>query len=552
MVDNEASPGSRAGGSSHSGLSRVWLAVSSPEGVIIAIAGAWFAVTFGTLLWVWGLNPLVFPSPDEAVMRFAARLVGQHGRPFLPLPFPDPEDLAHPRSWLSIGDVAIPSYAPVTFYAYAPLTRFGLNGRLLVAALPAAAVAAFAAGIARLLPLRRQWLALLGPTLAFPALYWLMRPWINVSALLQCLCWAFFYWASWRALGAKGWLVAAILSVGVAAAVRPDYAAFVLVSVLLVTIAESPSQWKLVLLLVVVAGAGALGINLILNKAVTGHAFRAANQIAEDRTWGPQASHGFPGLAVLKVLLIPMGLPAPKVAATAFLKYWVKMGPIALILLAQLAQIPLLRAKAPSARLLYLTAILWAVFLAFGRMHDDVYGGRQSEGWVDHSVPRYLTPLYLFAALPPLVFLGQCRVRWMLAIGATLACLVSASALDEIWFKQRACMTNIRNGLRSRNALLQQLKTEIPPDAMVYTKSMDKVLWSEWRLGTIDAPEATSTSIGRAVAAGLLVFVYDVDFVRQAPEFAAIARNKSLRLVKVTRRRGLYRVDPRAAVSPEN
>jgi hypothetical protein len=40
-----------------------------------AIAGFWFVLTFTVTLWVWGLNPLIMMSPDEAVNRFGASLI---------------------------------------------------------------------------------------------------------------------------------------------------------------------------------------------------------------------------------------------------------------------------------------------------------------------------------------------------------------------------------------------------------------------------------------------------------------------------------------------
>src|SRR6187402_2696164 len=118
----------------------------------ILIAVAWFVAVFAVILWVWGLNSKVLISPDEALNRFAASVISKHWRPFLALPFPDPEDLAHPRHWVSVGDHAIPSYAPVAIYWYALLLRLNMLGWLLVAAIPASAAAAFAAGTAKLLP----------------------------------------------------------------------------------------------------------------------------------------------------------------------------------------------------------------------------------------------------------------------------------------------------------------------------------------------------------------------------------------------------------------
>src|SRR5690349_6424034 len=159
----------------------------------VVIAGVWFVAVFAVILWVWGLNSRVLISPDEALNRYAAGIIKKQWRPFFMLPFPDPEDLAHPHHWVSVGDRAIPSYAPVAIYGYGLFLRLRLLGLLLVPALPASAAAAFVLGTAKLLPDTWKWLFALAPMLGFPALYWLMRPWMNLSALLICVCWSFFF-----------------------------------------------------------------------------------------------------------------------------------------------------------------------------------------------------------------------------------------------------------------------------------------------------------------------------------------------------------------------
>src|SRR5262245_10164626 len=96
----------------------------------VLIACAWFVLVFATILWVWGLNSKVLISPDEALNRFSAGVIAKQWRPFLALPFPDPEDIAHPRHWVSVGERAVPSYAPVAIYVYGLLLRLRLLGHL--------------------------------------------------------------------------------------------------------------------------------------------------------------------------------------------------------------------------------------------------------------------------------------------------------------------------------------------------------------------------------------------------------------------------------------
>ncbi|HWZ88545.1 MAG TPA: hypothetical protein VNW92_06835 [Polyangiaceae bacterium] len=516
----------------------------------LAIAVLWFAVALATQLWAWGLNPVVFPTPDEALVRFAAAVIGEHGTPFLKLPFPDPEDLAHPRSWLSLGDTALPTYAPVSLYAYGLLLRLHSVGLLLIAAFPATAIAAFAAGVALLLPVGRRWLALLAPALGFVSLYWLLRPWMNISPVLACLCWAFFFWALWRKSDQNRWLLASLLCVAGGAAVRPDYAAFLLLIALLLAVAASPSRWKLIIALVTLAGAAALLPNLVLNKLVTGHAFRAAYQMALDRQYGADDSHGLPGLGVLRTLLVPMGLPTLREGASLFVKYWVKMSPVALLLFGQLAIVPLLRKKSLISRVLYSVALLLIAFLMISRMHDELFGGAQAVGIAAHSVPRYLAPVYLFAALPPLLFLGQCSARVPLFVGATLACALAASSVYEVGIEQPFSSVSINAFVHKNQVLLDALAEKLPKDALVYSATMDKILWSRWRVGTIDAPNDSAASINRAVVAGLPVFVFEPQLGRQSRRTAAALSELGLALVRVPAGRGLYRVERRAPAAP--
>jgi len=169
--------------------------------------------------------------------------------------------------------------------------------------------------VARIAPL----LPLLAPLLGYASLYWVLRPWMNLSSVLACLCWAFFFWTLWREDARLPWLLATTFSVGAAAAVRPDYAGFLLLSATLLILANHPGQWRLVALCIFGAGLAAVIPNLIMNRATTGHAFRAAYQIVLDRQYGADPSHGLDGsnglslFSVLKVLLAPMGLPSVKV-----------------------------------------------------------------------------------------------------------------------------------------------------------------------------------------------------------------------------------------------
>jgi hypothetical protein len=524
---------------------------STHLGMPALVAAIWFGLALATLLWMWGLNPLVFPSPDEAVVRYSAQVISEHGSPILKVPFPDPEDMAHPRSWVTLGDKVVPTYAPVSLYLLGYLLRLGRFGLLLVAVFPASAVAAFAAGTAHLLPPGRRWLAFFAPPLAFPALYWLLRPWVNVSPLLACLCWAFFFWARWRRFDKRRDLSLSALCVALGTAIRPDYAAFLLLAALLVSVAASPPRWKQVFVVFTLAGVCALGSNLFLNKVLTGHPLQAAYQVALDRQWGPQDAGSTPGLGILRVLLVPMGWPVPKIAVTTFAKYWLRMGPIAVILLGQLAVIPLLWNRPRLPRVLYALVFLLCVFFVYTRLHDDVFGGHERVGWAEHSVPRYLTPAYLFAALPPLLLLGSFKRKWALIPAALVALGVSAAGLYEIGVREPSSFLFVRHFVPIHEALLVDLKREIPASAMVYTVTSDKLVWSNWRLGTIEDQNLSAASMERAIKAGFQVFMLDPKYESLSHRhLGQLLAKRGLVLNPVDLRHGLYRLRAGVAVWP--
>ncbi|MEI9940722.1 MAG: hypothetical protein WDO69_26200 [Pseudomonadota bacterium] len=518
--------------------------------VLLGIAGVWFVVTLAGLLWAWGIDPHVFPSSDEAVVRYAAELIAKHQGPFLDVPLPDPEDLLHPRSWLTIGSRATPSYAPVSFYVYGWLLRLGSLGPLLITALPAAAVGAFAAGTARLLPKSRRWLALAAPALGFPALYWVLRTWVNGSPLLIGICWSVFFWASWRESNRVGWLAAALASLGYAAAVRPDYAAYLFVVALLLSVAANPAEWKMIALLVSASGVLALSANLILNKLITGHALRAAYQMAIDRQWGPADPQEHPGVGLLRSLLIPMGIPDWTVASTQFRKYWLTLGPIGLLLFGQLALIPLLLQGSRLSRSLRAGAVLVVLVFLISRLQDGVFGAGLGQGEVHHSVPRYLAPVYLMAALPPLLFLGYCRRRAVFIPGALLVAVLAGAGCYEVGAHAMCSFTFLRRFVHSKEGMLTRMSREIPASATVYTTFEDKWIWSRWRTWIIEDPEASARSINRALDAKIKLFMLEPSYNTQVKRVAAALRRRRISLVQIDRL-GVYRIVRMPRSEPE-
>jgi hypothetical protein len=508
--------------------------------LLVVIACVWFAASFFAIVWTWGLDPVIFPTPDEAQVRQAAGLIGKHQAPFLPVPIVDAEDLFHPRGWLTLGDKAWPSYAPVSIYCYGWLLRAGLIGLVLIVALPASGVAAFSAGVGLLLPPGRRWLALLTPALAFPALFWILRTWVNISPLLIGCSWSLFFWAKWRGTGQSGWFAASMLALGFGAAVRPDYAPYLFVVALLFSVAASPASWRLVLAYVATSGVLAVGANLVLNKVITGHALQAAYQVAVDRQWGPEPDSKIPGLGMLRSLIVPMGLPTLSVLGTAFRKYWLNMGPISLLLFGQLALVPLVLRGSRMSRALKVLGVLAILLFTVSRLQEGLYGAVIATGEVQHSVPRYLTPVYLIAVLPPVLFLGQCERRLVLIPGTVLLVALALTGGYGIVEPGLGSLRFVKEFVREKQVQFDILSRIIPPGAVVYTALDDKWLWSRWRLACIDKDDATATSIGRAMDAQLPVYLF------MPPKHLLVAlKRRKLGLVRVDARRSVWRMTPR-------
>lgn len=512
---------------------------------VLAVAAAWFVAVLGGMLWSEGVNPRVFLTPDEAANRQAATVISKTGRPFLQLPFDDPEDAAHARAWISQGSVAIPIYPPVPIYFYALLLRLHGFGRVLLLLLPASGAAAFAAAAARLMPVGRRALGLLAPALAMPALYWLMRPWMNICALLTCLCWAFNYFSCWRADGRPGWLAAAMACVGAAAAARPDYTVYLLLVALLLVWGMEPAAWRRTFVLVFGAGALALVANLVGNYLVTGHPFRAAYQMAmaED----PSAPHVNPLLKLVSLLFFPMTFAGWSTVGEALFKYWVLLQPTWLLLAAQLSLFVYLARSRRGERAAVAVTVLLAGLFMISRVDPTLFGLARFRPWVHDSLPRYWSPVYLLASLPPLLVFGRAKARWQSLAGLLLLGALAAGNLAEtVWHSPQSVVHQRTIAARDKE-WLDRLGKFVPPNAMIYTPSGDKVLWSRYRVGTVDedALALSARSMARAVRSSLPVFFWTHPSTppRLRAFEAALARH-GLVLGRLDERLRLYQVEP--------
>lgn len=527
--------------------SRFAIAVLSVIQRPVVIGTVWFVVSLTAVLWTWGLDPETFSSPDESVNRLAAGLVRESGRPFLTLPHEDDEDLVHPRFWVSMGEHAVPAYPPVSYFLFAFALSVPLAGGIAMAALPASGLAVFAAGSARLMT-QRPWLAWVAPLAAFPALYWMLRPWMNISLLLVFLCWSFYYWVRWRDSRNVGALAASFLFIGTAAAVRPDFALFLLAATCLFSLAQDPGQWRRIVVCAVTAGAGAIVVNLVLNAITTGDPLLAGYQIHADRQDEGQGQPSGP-FSSIYLLVLPWGLPGFREAMGYIQKYWFEMGPIAILLAGQLALLPLTASATPGKRILWALAALTLVVFMVSRMSDSLYGADEQRALLRHSIPRYWSPVYLLAAIPPLVFLSRCRNDLVVGVMVTMLVALAFTGARDVYSRQPESLTYLHD-LRLRNEQsLDVLEVTIPPNALLYTVTEDKTLSSRWSVALLRGPAATASSMSKGVDLGLDVFVVQSG-IREETTVAlgdALA-DLGYRLDMVDGQRGIYRVTTASAV----
>jgi hypothetical protein len=517
--------------------------------VTLAITFGWFIVAFATIYFAEGFRPKSFMTPDEAANRLAGALIAKTGRAVLELQFDDPEDAAHPRAWLSQGDYAIPIYPPVSVYFYALITYLRRFGSISLMVLPSSALAVFAAGTARLLPDSRRWLAVFAPALGMPALYWLLRPWMNLCALLTCVCWAFYCWTRWRTNAGRIWLAASMLFVGLGAAVRPDYTAYLLLVSALFTWGKKPSTWRQLLVLGVLAGALALGSNLMLNRLITGNAFKAAYQLAMEAD--PVAPKHGPLVRFVKLLFFPMTFPGWSVVAAVFVKYWIRLQPLWLLSLGQLALLPLFWRRPLLERVTLAACVALFVLFMISRVDPELFGGDRTWGYSNDSLPRYWSPIYLLAALPPLLFLGQLAERRLFIAGVCAVSLLAAGSLFQVyWYSPQSVAKHVAivSGDLHR---LKKLENYVPLDAIIYSPSYDKMLWSRFHAGNLEDLEKAACSMKRALDNGVPVYFFaHTAFNEEMRPFQRRLANHGISLVMVDWGLRLYRAVARPNDAP--
>ncbi|MEX1255182.1 MAG: hypothetical protein WEE64_12660 [Dehalococcoidia bacterium] len=478
----------------------MWLTTSRYGWAVLAGA-VWFVLMFVGMLWLWrDPAPEVFSSPDEAMNRLAAEQIVKTGVPSVELPFDDPEDVAHLRLLVSTGDDAIPVLPPMTPYLYAGLLALPLVGGYLIMLLAAGGAGAFAASVA-LLGARRQWVSLLAPVAAFPALYWLLRPWINMSLFLTLVSGAFLCLVLWKHERRLPFLLAMGALLAVAAAVRPDYTAVTFLLALFFVLLEArPNEAPKAVAVLIGSGVLAVLLMFALNAAVSGDPLTFGYEISDQLGLRPGTTPGRQELptplAEIYYLFLPNGVPELGQVGTQLWKYWFQMGPIALLTLSLPIALVLLAPQEAGRRLLYGGAIAFAFLFVVSRVDAGFFGAPFAEAQFHHSLPRYWSPVYLLAVVPLCVLAMSARSQavWLGALLVLAVLAVSGAHLVYLSGGPES-MTGLRARLQSSESYVDRLDTFLPDDAMVYSAFLDKALWSRWHVGYIPRNQQGVTTL---------------------------------------------------------
>jgi hypothetical protein len=174
----------------------------------------------------------------------------------------------------------------------------------------------------------------------------------------------------------------------------------------------------------------------------------------------------------------------------------------------------------------------------------EVFGAKEAVGAVHHSIARYQTPLYLFAALPPILFIGHLRRRLLFYPAALLVVALALDSGWEILSRQRGSITRLEWFNRKGEKFIANLGASLPKNAMVYSEKLDRWTWSAFTTGNIVGHEATLKSIQRALDAGIPTYVVEEFRTSKVRRLKRALERSHLHMVRVGGQRHLFEIKP--------
>ncbi len=492
------------------------------------MAAVWGLAALVVLVYVWGSpERTALQFPDEMSSARGIHLTAETGRPVADVPFEDPSSLNRMRMWADVPDGRTAAYPTALPFLYGSLRALP-GGAWAIFVLPAMGVAAMAAAAARLAG-DRPWLGAAAPALAFPATYWILRPWVNVSlelALAMAALWCLVRW--WTDDAEDRWAYAAVALATLAAVVRPDHVHLLLGSTLIWTLARRPRRWPRWLGVHVLGGLVYVGLVVAGNLATTGEALTTPIDLLafpeEFRDVGTDL--GFP-FRELVLVVAPKGIPPLSEIARQLGKYWLRLGPVAPVVVGGLVVAGVLARRAVVERRAVAVATTTTLALLIGhtvsRVDPQVWGANLDQPWINHTIPRYTALLYVAFALLIVASVARLAGRRLVAGAAAVAMLAAAGAIYPFlppveadgWVAHRVV-------LREADAYARDLAPQLPADAIAYSIRLDRYLWPAVEVGItqVERPlpgappirlEDLPVSFAAALDAGYTPYVFELD-----------------------------------------
>ncbi len=464
--------------------------------VALAAGAAWFVAAFAILVAVWGgPGHQTFQSPDEAANARGIVEVADHLRPTTPAIVADDVEFAHQRMWVRVDDTHVPAAAPGIMAFYGPIGALPFGGWALFL-VPALGIAALAAsGVL----IRESIVGAMLPGLAFPATYWMLRPWHNVGLEVALVALGVLAAAldtrrrSWGDTAGLRFAPGLVLTSAVfASLVRPDHVHIIFGCSLAWWLARDRRIVRAVLVHLVAGGvwlAGTLGLNVW----TTGDALVPATGLLDfpTETVAFGQDLGFP-LAEILLIVAPNGVPPAGNVVTQLAKYWLRFGPVAVLVIAVVVAGILFSRRHARGGVAPVAAVAGLLVLhVLTRVSDSDFGATSSVPQLVHSHPRYTAIAYLGLAVGALL-LGRVLdrhdardgLRWAADGALALAAVVGIVYL----FLPQAPGEGLgwlRSHLSDANAYAGAVDAQVPEDAVVYSLGVDKYLWAVRDVGIV-------------------------------------------------------------------
>lgn len=402
------------------------------------------------------------------------------------------------------------------------------------------------------------WLGALVPALAFPATYWLLRPWHNVALELALAAYAAVAVALFATSGRRGLGHLALGLATAAALVRPDHVLLLLgltVTWLVALDAGGAADRRATaavrrwMLPVLVAGLAWVVGNVVGNLLTTGAPLVTPVDLLDFPDAVSLAGRDLPTpLRQAVVVVAPQGVPGLELVARQLAKYWLGLGPIAFVVVPGLVAAVVALASAgtgPRRRLALGGSLVLLGWHVVSRVSDTDLGAAADVAGLVHSHPRYTAIGHVVLALVLVTVVSRLpSTTWRRLAGVGLV-VVAAAGAWHVWSAplHHEGLSALHRHLDRVDAWVAAVEAEVPDGAFVASRFADRYLWADHPVGRFQdervlrgtlpvAPERLAFTLDAAVDAGLDPHVAELtDAYRLAAADALAERGLALTVV---------------------